>query len=194
MVPYAKLALEFKYFIRIEEVALPKGFKNWYGMIPVLEERNAHNENGEILKRQIGNYEKCNVSQLVKAARNGYYLVSYSKKLLKFGYQIVFIKFLSCCRNQGDARSNPQSPPPADRNNNNQPSTSSPSTTGLFGKNYEKLVLYCEKNKMRLEIDSQENNINVLKLSYPRVKPIFERLFKGNSVENAANNTLQQIQ
>ena len=49
MVPYAKLALEFKYFIRIEEVALPKGFKNWYGMIPVLEERNAHNVNGEIL-------------------------------------------------------------------------------------------------------------------------------------------------
>ena len=91
MVPYAKLALEFKYFIRIEEVSLPKGFKNWYGMIPVLEERNAHNVNGEILKRQIGNYEKCNVSQLVKAARNGslynivyiIILVSYSKKIIK---------------------------------------------------------------------------------------------------------------
>ena len=71
MVPYAKLALEFKYFIRIEEVAVPKGFKNWYRMIPVLEQRNAHNVNGEILKRQIGNFEKCTVSQLVKAARNG---------------------------------------------------------------------------------------------------------------------------
>ena len=69
MVPYAKLALEFKYFIRIEEVALPKGFQNWNAMIPLLAERNAHNVNGDILKRQIGNYEQCSVSQLVKAAR-----------------------------------------------------------------------------------------------------------------------------
>lgn len=72
MVPYAKLALEFKYFIRIEEVALPKGFKNWSAMIPILEERNAHNVNGEILKRQIGNFEKCTVPQLIKAARKGH--------------------------------------------------------------------------------------------------------------------------
>ena len=79
-------------------------------------------------------------------------------------------------------------------NNNNDPTTSTPSTTGLFGKNYEKLVLYCETKRIRLEIESKENNVTMLKLSYPKLKPIFERLFKGNSVENAANNALQQIQ
>lgn len=164
MVPYAKLALEFKYFIRIEEVALPKGFQNWHAMIPILEERNAHNVNEDILKRQIGNFEKCTISMLIKAARSP---------------------------NQQSRGSRSPLPP---NNNNNDPSTSTPSTTGLFGKNYEKLVLYCETKRIRLEIESKENNVTMLKLSYPKLKPIFERLFKGNSVENAANNALQQIQ
>jgi hypothetical protein len=93
--------------------------------------------------------------------------------------------------NQSSRRS--RSPLPADNNNDN-PSTSSPSTVGLFGKNYEKLVLYCEQNRIKLEIEPKENNITMLKLSYPKLKPIFERFFKGNSVENAANNALQQIQ
>jgi len=174
MIPYVELAHEFGYFVTIREPQTP-----WRNNVDELAMRNEHGLDRERLKKQKTNFEKTTAAELWKI------VVGKSKEQ----------------NNNGKPEHKPKAEINAKQENKPKPENKQkPKTTAKMTEcdaaqlktNREKIDALCHIYNMTGAFDITDS-LCILTLRYPPENPIFDRSFKGNSIENACGNALAAI-